>query len=91
LTSPALDITEDLLVLHLAVLRALIDRRVEVVAHLHPSETSGILLDELVIDILVDVDTGTSVASLAEVHVDAPGGPLNSLVEIGIGENNVLR
>lgn len=67
-----LDVSENLLILHLGVLRTLVDVFVEVVTDLDLLETLDELLDELIIDILVNINSRTSVAGLAEVEVDAP-------------------
>ena len=60
----------DLVVLDLAVLRALVRGLIEVVADLDFLHTGGEEFAELIVDVVVDVDSGAGVAGLAVV----PGG-----------------
>lgn len=46
-------------------------------------------LDELLVDRLLDVDTRTSTAALSMVEVDTEVDPVDSLLNVGIGEDNV--
>ena len=46
-------------------------------------------LKELVVDLLLDVDTRTGAAALSVVEVDTKVDPVDSLVDVGISEDNV--
>ena len=46
-------------------------------------------LNELVVDALLDVDTRTSAAALSVVEVDTKVDPVDGLVKVGIGKDNV--
>jgi hypothetical protein len=46
-------------------------------------------LDELVVDLFLDVDTRTSTASLSVVEVNTKVDPVDSLVKICVGKDNV--
>lgn len=86
----SLNVAENLFILHLAVLRSLVNAWVKVVANLEARHARRISFNKLVIDILVDVDASAGMAGLAKVHIDAPGGPVDSFGNVGIGEDNVL-
>lgn len=67
-----LDVTQNLVVLHLAVLRSLVRGRVEWIANLDALHPLGVCLQEFVVHVFVNIDTSAGMAGLAEVHVDAP-------------------
>ena len=48
-------------------------------------------LDELVVDLFLNVDTRSSAAALSVVEVDTKVDPVDGLVDVGIGEDNVGR
>lgn len=85
-----LDIPKNLVILHLGVLWALVDIGIEVVTDLDLLQSVDVSLDEIIVYRFVNVDSSTGVAGLAEVHVDTPDRPLNSLLDVRIGEDNVL-
>ena len=86
-----LNVAQDLFILHLTVLGTLVSGWIKIIANLEFRHALGEALDKVIIDVFVNIYAGSSMASLAKVHVNAPGGPLDCLVEIGISKNNVLR
>lgn len=85
------NVSENLVVLHTAVLGSLVDVGVKVVADLDLGHAFRVGGDKLVVDVFVDVDARAGVACLAVVHVDAPCGPFNRLGNVGVGEDDVLH
>lgn len=83
------DVAHDAVVLDLGNLRSLEGRRVEWVTNLVLLGAGLEGLDELVVDALLDVDTGTSAAALAVVEEDAEVDPGDGVLDISIVEDNV--
>ena len=77
---PGLNVPEDLVELHLALHWALLDIHIKGTANVDLLHTLGVFLEELVVNIFVNVDTGACMASLAKIHVDAPSRPFNSFL-----------
>lgn len=84
-----LDVAHDAVILKLADLRALESLVVEGVADLVGLGALLEGLNKLVIDALLNVDTGTGAAGLAVVEVDTEVDPVNGLLDIGVVEDNV--
>lgn len=83
------DVLHDAVELQLRDLRALEGVGSEGVAEL---VGSGALLEagnELVVDALLDQDTGTGAAALAVVEEDTEVGPRDSVIDVGVVEDNV--
>ncbi len=72
--------------LNLIHLRPLVRRRVKLVSDLDGLGSRHILLQELVLDLLVHVDTRRSTADLAVVEEDAHVGPLHGIVDVCVLE-----
>jgi hypothetical protein len=54
---------------------------IEVVPYSECLQPLGVHLDKLVINILMDIDAGSCVASLAIVHFDARSRPFDGLID----------
>ena len=86
-----LDVVHDAVVLDLADLRTLEGLGIEGVTNLVGSGALLECLEELVVDVLLDKDTGTGAAALAVVEVDAKVDPRNGLLNVGVVKDNVGR
>lgn len=84
-----LDVAHDTVVLELRNLRTLEGLLVEGVANLVLLSALLEGLEELVVDGLLDKDTGTGAAALAVVVVDTEVDPVDSLLDVGVFEDNV--
>ena len=86
-----LDVAHDAVVLELADLGSLECFLREGIADLVLLAALLESLQELVVDALLNVDTGTGAAALAVVVVDAKVDPVDGLLNVGIVEDNVGR
>jgi hypothetical protein len=84
-----LDVAHDTIELELRHLRSLESGIVEWVANDVLLDSLLELLDELVVDALLDINTGAGTAGLAVVEEDTHVGPLDGLVDIGVVEDDV--
>jgi hypothetical protein len=85
------NVSHDTVELKLRDLRALVGALLEGVADLVLFSTSLECFQELVVDGLVDEDTGSSTAALAMVKVYTKVDPRDSVLEVGVWENNIGR
>lgn len=85
------NVSHDTVELELGDLRTLVGAFLERVADLVLFSTSLECFQELVVDGFVDEDTGSSTAALAVVEVDTKVDPGDSVLEVGIWENNIGR
>lgn len=86
-----LDVVHDAVILDLADLRTLERLGIEGVTNLVGRGALLECLEELVVDVLLDKDTGTGAAALAVVEVDAKVDPRNGLLNVGVVKDNVGR
>jgi len=84
-----LDVGHDAVELELGDLRSLEGILLEGVTDSVLGSTLPEPLKELVVNLLLDVDTRTSAAALSVVEVDTKVDPVDSLIDVGIGKNNV--
>jgi hypothetical protein len=84
-----LDVAHDAVVLELRDLRTLEGLLVEWVTNLVLLSSLLEGSEELVVDGLLDEDTGTSTAALAVVVVDTEVDPVNGLLDVGVLEDDV--
>jgi hypothetical protein len=89
LTLSSINIPQNLLILHLAVLRSLMRRLPKVITNGDFLHLRSVCRNKLVVYIFVDVDSCPGVAGLTEVHVDGPHGPVDRLLNVGVGKDNV--
>lgn len=85
------NVSHDTVELELRDLRTLVGALLERVADLVLLSTSLECFQELVVDGLVDEDAGSSTAALAVVEVDTKVNPGDSVLEVGVWENNIGR
>eukprot|EP00756_Hemistasia_phaeocysticola_P039183 Hpha_TRINITY_DN16801_c4_g5::TRINITY_DN16801_c4_g5_i2::g.149588::m.149588 len=79
-----LDVTEDLVELQLVHLGALHCGRLELPAHCPPLRLLGCGRDELVVNVLVDVETGRGAAALAVVQEETDVRRVDRLFNVGV-------
>jgi hypothetical protein len=89
LSLSGLNVSHDTLELKSGNLRSLEGVLGEGVSELVLGNTGLELFNEGVVNLLLDVDTGSSTAGLSVVEEDSHVGPLNGLVEVGVLEDDV--